>query len=242
MYSSSRRRTVAPLRQPERQARADHLADHEQLQVFAQLAMVALLRLLQPFQILVQLFLRGPGRAVDALEHRALLVAAPVRPRHAHQLDRADLTRAFHVWPATQIEERPLLVDADLGVGQVLDNLNFVGLVMLAEVFQRLCARPAALHERMIRRDAGAHALLDGGEVFGRQRARQLHVIVEAILDGWADGEAARQEIAPAPPPPSHAPRCGASAATAYTRRTPRVPVQLTLCRSFRRLFVRVVG
>ena len=68
--------------------------------------MVALAGLFQLFEVLVQLLLRGPGRAIDALEHRALLVAAPVGAGDAQQLDRADLARVVNVRPAAEIEER----------------------------------------------------------------------------------------------------------------------------------------
>ena len=41
----------------------------------------------------------------------------------------------------------------------------------------------------MVGRDALAHALLDRHEVVGRERARQLEVVVEAILDRRTDAE-----------------------------------------------------
>ena len=178
------------LGQPERQPRADLLAVHEELKLAAQPAVVAPLRLLQPLQVRVQFLLRVPRRAVDALEHRALLVATPVRPRDAHQLERPDLARVLDMLPAAEVEERPLLLDADRLAGQILDELDLVGLIVLAEISERLLARPLAVDEGMLRRDAGAHALLDGGQVLRRQRTRQLHIVVEAVLDRRADGEA----------------------------------------------------
>ena len=63
------------------------------------------------------------------------------------------------------------------------------GWFALAEVLQRLLARPPALHKGVLRGDALPHALLDGGQIVRRQRARQLHVVVEAVLDGRTDGE-----------------------------------------------------
>ncbi len=56
--------------QPQRQARPDQRRDVEQAQLLAQPAMIAGFGLLQPLQVLVQLRLVVPGRAVDALQLR----------------------------------------------------------------------------------------------------------------------------------------------------------------------------
>jgi hypothetical protein len=45
------------------------LVDVEQVQFAAQLAVVALFGLFQHRQVLLQVVLGGPGRAVDALQH-----------------------------------------------------------------------------------------------------------------------------------------------------------------------------
>ena len=39
-------------------------------------------------QMLIQRLLRFEGGAIDALQHRTALVAAPVRARHAQKLER----------------------------------------------------------------------------------------------------------------------------------------------------------
>src|SRR5690606_9287643 len=76
---------------PEDQSGADLLIHGEEVQLLAQPAVVTLGGLFQLLQVVVQLFLRVPGRAVDALEHWAVLVAAPVRAGHRLELERADL-------------------------------------------------------------------------------------------------------------------------------------------------------
>src|SRR5439155_23499247 len=63
---------------PERGARA-HIMEAEQVEPDAQPAVVALPRLLAPPQEVLELLLGPPDRAVDPLEHRPLLVAAPIR-------------------------------------------------------------------------------------------------------------------------------------------------------------------
>ncbi len=82
---------------PEDQSGADLLIHGEEVQLLAQPAVVTLGGLFQLLQVVVQLFLRVPGRAVDALEHRAVLVAAPVRAGHRLELERADLLRVLDV-------------------------------------------------------------------------------------------------------------------------------------------------
>ena len=65
----------------DRQAGADLVGEAEQVEVAAELAVVAALGLLDPVQVLLERLLGLPGGAVDALELLVLLVAAPVRRR-----------------------------------------------------------------------------------------------------------------------------------------------------------------
>src|ERR1035437_3708044 len=78
---------------PKGRAGAD-VVEAEQVELDTEVAMVALLGLFQPVEIGVQIFLRGPDRAVDALQHRTFLGATPVSAGHSHQFERADLAGA----------------------------------------------------------------------------------------------------------------------------------------------------
>ncbi len=122
--------------------------------------MVALLGLFQAPQVLIEFLLRKPCRAIQALQHRTLLVATPVGSPDAHQLNGTDLTRVLYKLAATQVEKMLLLADHDftrpvstllhtakfrkvvlLLVGahllfrQVFDKLDFIKLSRTAEVF-----------------------------------------------------------------------------------------------------------
>src|SRR4029079_8414584 len=77
---------------PERHRRAD-VVEAEQVQLDAEPAVVALLGLCAPPEERVELLPGSPHRAVDPLEHRPLLVAAPVRRRDRQELERTDLAR-----------------------------------------------------------------------------------------------------------------------------------------------------
>ena len=146
----------------------------------------------------VELLLGRPGRAVDALEHRALLVAAPVRAGRAEQLERADLARAGHVRAAAQVDERALPVEGRrwhgravaLGGGlQVVDDLDLERLVALDQDGPGGLGRLLAELERMVGRDRFAHPRLDGRQILRRQRPGQQEVVVEPVGDDRADAQ-----------------------------------------------------
>src|SRR2546429_3955668 len=59
----------------------------EEVQLLAQLAVVALARLLLLLEPGIEVLLVEESRAVDALELRVAMVSAPVRARHVEQLD-----------------------------------------------------------------------------------------------------------------------------------------------------------
>ena len=77
------------------EARADLVREAEQVELDAELAVIALGGLLEAVQVLLEVRLRRPRGAVDALELRALLVAAPVGAGDPHELEVAEVRR----WP-----------------------------------------------------------------------------------------------------------------------------------------------
>ena len=122
-----------PLGVPQNQSRADVLLNRKQIELLAQHTMVALLGLLEPAQVAVEVILGEPGRAVDALQHLAALVAAPVRAGRVQQLEVLDPPGARHVRPAAQVHERAVGIDGDHLVGtEVVDPLEFERVVFEA--------------------------------------------------------------------------------------------------------------
>jgi len=85
------------------QAAADLGREVEQVQLQAQLAVVAPLGLLQAVQVLGQGLVRLPGRAVDALQHGPVLVAPPVGAGHLHELEGAQPPGRRHVRAPAQV-------------------------------------------------------------------------------------------------------------------------------------------
>jgi hypothetical protein len=83
---------------------ADLVGEREQVELLAELAVVALGGLLEALLVGAQLVLGGPGGAVDALQLRVLLAAAPVGAGDAGEVPAvADEARAGHVRAAAEV-------------------------------------------------------------------------------------------------------------------------------------------
>ncbi len=162
----------------------------EQIERLADLAVVALLRFLQPMQVGFQRFLIGPGGAVDALEHLVARIAAPVRARHLHQLEGFELAGGRHVRAATQIDEIGLSVQRNrLLARDVGDDLRLVVLAQLAEKGDGFIAR----HDRTLHRNIPVrqflHPRLNPLQIFRREGPLEGKVVIKAVFDYRADGD-----------------------------------------------------
>ena len=173
---------------PEHHAGAFFL-EVEEVHLASEPAVVALLGFLELLEIEVEVFRLGKRSAVDAGQHRLRRVAAPVGARDLHQLEgAADLAGRGHVRTAAQVEPVALLVDLDrLVLGDGVDQLDLEVLALLLEHAFGLVARPHLLGEGSVARDDLAHLLLDGGEVFRRERLVAEEVVIEAVVDDGAD-------------------------------------------------------
>src|SRR5262249_20410006 len=129
-----------PAREPEGRARR-HVVELEELELAPELAMITLLGFFDAPEVLRELVLGQPGRAVDALEHRVLLVAPPVGGGRREELEVLDLARGGDVRAATEIDEIPLLVQGDGGGIDAADDLHLERLAALLEEADGLLAR-----------------------------------------------------------------------------------------------------
>ncbi len=96
---------AAALGMKEDQAGAGEFLDAEQIELLAELAVVALLGFFQLREVCVQIFLAEERGAVDALQLRVVLVAFPVRAGDREQLERFDARGRGHVRAAAKIDE-----------------------------------------------------------------------------------------------------------------------------------------
>src|SRR6187401_3562419 len=87
--------------------------EREEVELAAELAVIPLLGLFHAPQVLVERLLGVPRGAVDALEHRARLVAAPVGAGGVEELERAELLRRAEMTPTAEVLELAVAVEAD---------------------------------------------------------------------------------------------------------------------------------
>jgi hypothetical protein len=187
------------------QTRPDFIGEGEQVQLGAQLAVVAAFGLGKTIEVRLELVARRPRRAVDPLELRVLLAAAPVRGGRPHQLERRDHPGGRQVRAAAQVAPDPLAVPVHVVVvGQlaVADLHDLVGIDVALEVDQlQLVRLRRQLHLRLVERlvlpaaerlpglDDLLHPLLELRQVLRLERLRHVEVVVEAVLDRRADAE-----------------------------------------------------
>ena len=115
---------------PEDQALADGVVDDEQLEVLAELAVVAQFRLFELVEIGGEFLLGREGGAVDALELLVVLIAAVIGPGDREQLEGLDLLRIADVRAGAKVGELAVLVEGDrLALGDVRKAADLVALL-----------------------------------------------------------------------------------------------------------------
>ena len=181
-----------PAGQPERHARR-LLAQREESELGPEAAVVVGPRGLEALEVLGEVLLGKEGGAVDAGQHLAVLVAAPVGTGDRVQLHGLDAPGRRRVRPAAEVLEVAVAVEAD-GLDallrlEVLDQLDLVVLPLGAELLQRLVGGHVAPLERLVGLDVALHRLLDPRQlVLGDLLAAgKLDVVVKAVGDRRAD-------------------------------------------------------
>ena len=103
--------------------------EREESELLAELAVVALLRFLEPLQVRLQVLVAEERRAVDALHRLVVRVALPVGVRGGQQLERLQPSGRRHVRADAEVDEGVAVLDRvarDLGLpcGLLLDQLD----------------------------------------------------------------------------------------------------------------------
>src|SRR6266702_4076312 len=177
------------VRQPERGARRI-LVEGEQPERRPELAVVALLRLLEAQEVLLELLLVEELGAVDALQHRVLRIASPVGAGDVHELDRPEPAGGRAMRPEAEVDPRPMLVEGErlrpLG-GDVLHDLDLELLALLLEEADRVVHRDLLALEREVGLDLVGDGLLDLRQVVGGEGLLAGEVVVEAVLHRRSD-------------------------------------------------------
>mmetsp|Transcript_35216 Transcript_35216/g.59366 ORF Transcript_35216/g.59366 Transcript_35216/m.59366 type:complete len:281 (+) Transcript_35216:1048-1890(+) len=182
---ASHRSLWVPQHQPPPRA----LLDGEEVEVGPDLAVVAPRRLRLHKVVRLQLLLRLPRRAVDALQLVLVLVATPVCARNRLQLDGTPIqvTGGLHMGARAQVP--PLIADVVDGDGlrKAREDLELVRLVDRSDAARGLLARHLFAHKRQLLVDDLVHLLLDLLQVGGRERFGISEVVVEPSVDPGTD-------------------------------------------------------
>src|SRR5579884_753831 len=162
------------------------LVEVEEIELRAEMAVVAAARLLYALEVCVEILPRVEGGAVDARELRLRGVAAPVGAGEPRQLQRLDRIRVLQVRPATEVGEASLPVDRDLALGRV-HELELVRVVR--EELPCLVPRDLLPHPFAPLGQLAVDLGLDPLQVLLPDRLRKVEVVVEAVLDRRPDRE-----------------------------------------------------
>ena len=172
------------LRMPEDQPRPGEFLDRKQVELFAQHAMVALLRFFDAGEVGVEILLREKRRAVNALQLLVLFVAQPVGAGDVEQLERLDLSSRRQVRAAAEILKLAGLVDRNffIGLRELLDEMALHKVAFALELFEPFLARQKFARIGQVFADKLLHFLFDLFEILGSERGRAIKVVEESVL------------------------------------------------------------
>lgn len=157
---------------------------------------------------MVERFLRGETQAVDARQLRSRRVAAPVGTGERGEAEGADLPGAFEMRSFADVDEGAEAIDADFGharlplvaelpaysrtalVAQQFNQFDLVDLVGFTHPGYGSLGRPTLRNEGIVSCLNVPHARFDALQIVLDERHREFHVVVETVLDRWADAEA----------------------------------------------------
>ena len=178
------------LGQPQGQTLAHILREGKQLHLLADLAVVALLGLLEQHQVLVEHLLLGEGDTVNARQLRAGLVTAPVGTGKRHHLHSLDSACRGDVRATAQVREIALCISSNVTVFKVIDELALQALALVAEELQCVGLADVGTHDVLVLLHEFHHLLFNLGEVsVGQRGVTGVDVIIETVLDGRANTE-----------------------------------------------------
>ena len=135
-----------------------------------------------------QILLLEPGSPVDALEHRTLLIAPPVRAGVVGQLEVLDAARVGDVGSATEVDERAVGVGRDdLIRTEVVDALELERIV--GKALLRLGAVDLRPDEGQLLGGDLSHLRFELLEIVRGEWLLHTEVVVEPVFDRRAEAD-----------------------------------------------------
>src|SRR5262245_70181 len=121
---------------PEHETGTYFILDGDQIQFFPELPVVATLDFFQSRKMGIEFRFGRERGAIDPLEHRVALIAAPVGASRVEQFDGSDMARRGQVRATAEIDKIPLRIGRNgLSVGKTFNQLY---LIVLASSFEKL--------------------------------------------------------------------------------------------------------
>jgi hypothetical protein len=160
----------------------------KEIQLPPQLLMGPTLGLFEPRKMSLEGFLIGKGGSVNPGEHDVIFIPPPVGPRKGEKLHRPQKTRVRHMGSPAEIDKVSLAVAGNGFILQSLNKLYLICLPLLGKKIQSLLPGEQLPGERNLFLGKAAHLFFDLGEILFGYLSRYFEVIVEAVLDGRANG------------------------------------------------------
>src|SRR5687767_8309339 len=103
--------------------------------------MIALLRFLQHFQMLLEHLRLGESDAINTRELLVVRISFPVCTCDVQKLDRFNVARARNVRSATEISKLALFVESDFAICEIGEQVELVLIALFSEILHSLCFR-----------------------------------------------------------------------------------------------------
>ena len=153
-------------------------------QLAPQPVVIALLRLFDAGEILVELGLLLKSRAVDPGQHLVLLAAPPISARERGELETLHLARGHEVRTRAKVGEIALGVEGDgLAFGDVGEQFELVRLLDLADELLRVRPRELLALNGEIRLDDALHLGFYLLEIRLGDGGAEIKVVIKPVLD-----------------------------------------------------------
>ena len=149
--------------------------------------MVALGGFFLLFDISVQFVFTTKAQAVNALEHGAFFVPAPIGPGNAGELKIGNFARVFQVRAAAQIGIVAVDIYGNGAVLQFFQQFQFIRFAAFGKKFFRFRFRHFFALKRLARLDDFFHLGFNFFQVFRRELGFAVKIIIKAIINGRAD-------------------------------------------------------
>ena len=173
----------------EREARA-FFVEAEQVELFAQFAMVAFFSFFHHLQVFIEFRFLFKSGTVNTLEHLVVFITAPVSAGNGTQFEGLDGACRSAVRTGTEVDEVALAVEGDDSIfRKVFNEFYFIILTGVFEELQSIGAGQDFFSDREVFFDDLGHFSFDSGEVFLCETVFCIEVVVETVFNGRANSK-----------------------------------------------------